>query len=361
MARTRVLVVEDSVTIRKHLADVLRADPDFEVVGEAEDGRQAIELCDSLRPDVISMDMMLRGLSGLAATEHIMAWRPTPILIVSASMNRGEIFKTYQALSAGAVDVLDKPSDGDSGESWGNRYRQALRLVSRIKVITHPRARLPEPRPDRRESGHARPEATARGYRCVAIGASTGGPGAVVHLLRGLPADFPLPLLVVIHIGAPFGVALADWLDTMSPIRVRTVADGQPMPAVGQPQVLMAPPDRHLIFRDGRLWTTSDPERHFCRPSVDVLFESLASGMGNAVVACLLTGMGRDGASGLLRLRQAGGMTIAQDEDSSVIFGMPREAIQVNAARKVLGLHEIAPTLMDLASGAGDPEPGKTK
>src|SRR5512133_156689 len=145
MPKLRVVVVDDSLTVRKYLVDRLAADPEIEVVGEAEDGKQAIELVEKLRPDVVSMDMMLPVLSGLAATEYIMAYCPTPILIVSASLNRGEVFKTYDALSAGALDVMDKPSDGAFGIAWEQRYLDTLRLVSRVKVITHPRAKLTAP------------------------------------------------------------------------------------------------------------------------------------------------------------------------------------------------------------------------
>ncbi len=345
MKRIRILVVEDSLTVRKYLVDVLNADPDIEVVAEAEDGKRAIELCEQLRPDAVSLDMMLPVMTGLAATECIMAYCPTPILVVSASINRGELFKTYDALSAGAVDVLDKPGVCSSGPSWDETYRRAIKTVARIKVITHPRARLAA----RRRIGELGQSVEGAGrFRCVAIGASTGGPGAVVQLLKALPADFPAPILLVIHIGGPFGLALSDWLDTVSPIRVRNAVDGEALPPVGRACVIMAPPDRHLVLRAGRLWATDEPERHHCRPSVDMLFESLAKEVGDAAIACLLTGMGRDGAGGMLAIRQAGGLTIAQDEASCVVFGMPREAIQLNAAGEVLGLDEIAPALRDL-------------
>jgi two-component system chemotaxis response regulator CheB len=349
MASVRVLVVEDSLTIRKYLVEVLSADPGIEVIAEAGDGRRGIELCQTLRPDVVSLDMMLPELDGLAATEHIMAYCPTPILIVSASLNRGEVFKTYDALEAGAVDVLEKPTGVPSDEAWEQRYRRAVAVVSRIKVITHPRARLAVRRSSRLATSVEPLDVVTGGFRCLAIGASTGGPGAVARVLNGLPADFPLPILLVIHINTPFSVALSDWLDTVSPLRVRSAVDGQPMPAVGQPGVLMAPPDRHLVVRDGRVWATTDPERHHCRPSVDVLLESLAREMGSSALACLLTGMGQDGASGMLAIRRAGGMTIAQDEASCVVFGMPRAAIELDAAREVLGLDRIAPALRQLA------------
>jgi two-component system chemotaxis response regulator CheB len=359
MARIRVLVVEDSLTVRKYLVDVLQADPAIEVIAEAQDGKRAIELCQSLRPDVVSLDMMLPEMSGLAATEYIMAYCATPILIVSASLNRGEVFKTYEALTAGAVDVLEKPTGIPSAGEWEQNYRQAIKMVSRIKVVMHPRARLAE-----RASRARRPEGLqvpGGGFRCVAIGASTGGPAAVVQLLNGLPADFPLPILLVLHISTPFGVAFTEWLDTMSPLRVRTAVDGQWMPSPGNPQVIMAPPDRHLVFRGGRLWASDDAERHHCRPSVDVLLESLAGEIGGSVIACLLTGMGQDGAAGLLQIKCAGGMTLAQDEETSVVFGMPRAAVELNAARQVLPLGRFAPALVQLAQQPGTASEGSPR
>src|ERR1700688_1855444 len=142
MKQLRVLVVEDSLTIRRRFCEILTADPELEVIGEAEDGKRAIELCEQLRPDVITLDMVLPVMSGLTATEYIMAYMPTPILVVSASTNRGELFKTYDALAAGAVDVLEKPAIDDTDGTWERRFIAALKLIAKIKVITHPRARL---------------------------------------------------------------------------------------------------------------------------------------------------------------------------------------------------------------------------
>jgi two-component system chemotaxis response regulator CheB len=361
MKRIRALVVDDSLTVRKRIVEVLSAREDFEVVAEAEDGKQAIELCQSLRPDVVTLDMMMPGLSGLSATEYIMAYCPTPILIVSSSTNRGELFKTFEALAAGALDVLEKPLGAEADGAWENKLVETLRLISRIKVITHPRARLGRagqgpalqlaPQPVLPVAGYAEP-------RLLAIGASTGGPGAVRELLRGLPADFPLPIVVVIHLSRVFGSALAEWLDGESPLRVAFAADGEALPSPGQGRVFLAPSDSHLVLRHGRLRLDFGPERHSCKPSVDVLFESLAIEMGPQVAACLLTGMGRDGAAGLLAIRQAGGMTIAQDEASSVVYGMPREAALLGAAGRILPLDQIAPALMRLAPGAKLPRPG---
>jgi two-component system chemotaxis response regulator CheB len=355
MPKTRVLVVEDSETVRRRLVDILACDPDIELVGEAEDGKRAIEICQQCRPDVITMDMMLPLMSGLAATEYIMAHCPTPILVVSASINRGELFKIYNALAAGAVDVLDKPTGDEAEGAWERHFVSTVKLVARIRVITHPRARLaglsrlppaaPAPPADWR-----RP---ARRIELVAIGASTGGPGAIVEILRGLPAEFQLPILFVLHINEPFGTAFADWLDGQTGRRVSYAKHGAPLAsAIGR--VVIAPPGRHLEVRNGRLHLTDDLERHSCRPSVDVLFESVATEYGAGAAACLLTGMGKDGALGLLKIRAAGGITIAQDETTSVIYGMPREAAMLGAATQVLRLGDIAPRLAALQANEAE-------
>lgn len=352
MAKLRVLVVEDSLTVRKHLSATLSADPGIEVVGEAEDGRRAIELCLRHRPDVITMDMMLPVMSGLAATEYIMAHCPTPILVVSSSINRGELFKTYDALAAGAVDVIDKLSGGEPDGAWERNLVATTKLVAKIRVITHPRGRLPPlDRPARPEPRPAAPSRAAGRREVVAIGASTGGPAAIVEVLRGLPPTFQLPILFVLHINEPFGAAFADWLDGQTARPVAFARDGD-LVASHAGRVVMAPAGRHLVVRDRRLRLTSEIERHSCRPSIDVLFESVALEYGPTAVAALLTGMGRDGAAGLLKIRNAGGLTIAQDEATSVIYGMPREAVELGATDRVLPLAAIGPELAASADGA---------
>lgn len=383
-SRIRVLIVEDSATVRGHLHEVLAGDPQLEIVGEAADGKQAIEACLALRPDVITMDMMLPVITGLGATEYIMAHCPTPILVVSASTNRGELYRTYEALSAGAVDVMEKPRGDEPDGAWEATFLATVKLVSRIRVITHMAGRqrtveqleargpavrrLPgsagaegaaAPGDGAAPTGVVRTGAGARLFTAVAIGASTGGPGALVDVLRALPPDVTLPVLLVLHIGKPFGDAFASWLDGQTRRPVAFASDGQSLRSVTG-RVVMAPPDRHLVVRGDRLWLSDAPERHSCRPSVDTLFESVASAIGSTAVGCLLTGMGRDGAEGLLAIRRAGGATIAQDEATSVVYGMPREAALLGAAERVLPLHAIGPAIAALAPAPGSSPDGRS-
>lgn len=352
MKRIRVLVVEDSLTVRRRICEVLAADAGIELVGEAADGKEAIELCLERRPDIVTMDMILPVMSGLAATEYIMAHCPTPILVVSSSFNRGELFKTYDALAAGAVDVLEKPTGLEPDGAWERDLLARVKLVSKIRVITHPRLRLAafgQPSRHTATPTTATAQMPQQNAAVLAIGASTGGPAAIVEVLRCLPVAFRKPILLVLHINEPFGVAFADWLDGQTARRVAYARDGDAVISLGD-QVAMAPPGKHLVVSDGRLRLNDEPERHSCRPSVDVLFESVAREYGRAAAAVLLTGMGRDGAAGLLAIRRAGGFTIAQDEASCVVYGMPREAVLLGAAEHVLPLHDIGSTVATLAA-----------
>jgi two-component system chemotaxis response regulator CheB len=225
-------------------------------------------------------------------------------------------------------------------------------MVSRIRVITHPRARLS--RPVHVPAAPAAPAADATGPAVVAVGASTGGPGALTELLRALPAGFRTPVLCVQHIAAsePFAVAFSDWLASQTGRSVRYAQDGVPVRGLAG-RVVLAPPDRHLYVRDGLLRLSDGPPRHSCRPSVDVLMEAVADEYGPAGAGCLLTGMGRDGAEGLLRMRARGAVTFAQDEASCVVYGMPREAALLGAAAYILPPARIAGRLADLFAADG--------
>lgn len=346
---TRVLVIDDSLTVRRRLIDILERAPDIQVVGEAGDGRRAVELTRQLRPDVVTLDLVLPDMNGLAATEQIMAHAPTPILIVSASFNRGDMFDTYHALAAGAVDVLDKSHD-DHDADWEDRFVAAVRMVSKIKVITHLRARfdpvrhervarpaMTRQRPTNGDDLHARAD-------IVALGASTGGPGALVEVIGSMSPSLPVAILVVLHIDAAFAGPFAEWLGVQTARSVRVAQDRDPI--AGPPgRVLCAPAGKHLVVERGLVRLTLTPPRHHCRPSVDCLFESIAIEYHERCAAGLLTGMGRDGATGLLAIREAGGFTVAQDEATSIVYGMPREAVACGGAERVLPLPDIGPAL----------------
>jgi two-component system chemotaxis response regulator CheB len=228
--------------------------------------------------------------------------------------------------------VLDKNEADPAREEL---LISAVRMVARIKVITHPRHRLGMlNRPRSRELP------TLPSSALVAIGASTGGPGALVQVLSAVPTNFPIPIIVVLHIDESYATEIADWLSVQLKRSVRLATAGEPPSGI-----VIAPPRRHLILRGRELQFSSAPPRHHCRPSIDVLFESVALEFGARAVACLLTGMGRDGAQGLLAIRRAGGLTIAQDEATSVVYGMPREAVACGAAIHVLPLGDIGPTI----------------
>jgi two-component system, chemotaxis family, protein-glutamate methylesterase/glutaminase len=346
MSRIRVVIVDDSTTVREHLAEVLRRDHSFEVVGEAGDGARAIELCMTLRPDVMTLDLAIPQINGLGVTEHVMAHAPTPIVIVSASMNRGEVHDTYSALAAGAVDVLDKARASEP--DWEDRFVATVRMASRIKVITHLRGRLAGRGPAPREP--TLPPAVGQASRrieLVALGASTGGPHALSEVLAAIPASFKTPILVVLHIDAAFATSFADWLTKTTGRTVACAIGGEHLDRMPG-GILLAPPGMHLTVAGRRTRLLADPPRHHCKPSIDVLFDSMAREYRSGCAVALLTGMGRDGASGMLEIRRAGGHTIAQDEATSVVWGMPREAVMLNAAELVLPLASIGAAIARL-------------
>ncbi|MGE0434220.1 MAG: chemotaxis-specific protein-glutamate methyltransferase CheB [Planctomycetota bacterium] len=338
--RVRVLVVDDSTTIREFLAEAIDDDPRFVVVGKAANGEQAIELVEKLRPDVVLLDMVMPKLDGAGVTEWVMANRPTPILVCSASMNRGEVFRTCDALDRGAVDVIEKPGGSHDSPDFVPRLLSALQTVSRIRVISRPRGLRPAlPVASSPSALPSPPQGDLpRGpFDLIAIAASTGGPGALSRLLAAIE-DVPLPVAIVLHLDAAFGSGFADWLGTQVRRKVTFATSGQ---ALGGRNAVVAPGGKHLELRD-RHWHLSDAaERNFCRPSADVLFESLARDTTLRVIGCVLTGMGADGASGLLALRRAGALTLVQDEATSLVFGMPSAAINAGAAQRVLPLQEF--------------------
>ncbi len=348
MPKIRVVVAEDSLTMRRHLVSVLQSDPDVEVVGEACDGRTAIELCVKHKPDLLTCDLVMPNMSGVAVTEYLMSFSPLPILICSSSFNRGEVFRTFDALAAGAVDVIEKPSS-ETGDWWSDHFRISVKQVAAVGTA-HSTAlrdigdqiRQQVEAVEKRERSRAKDDQP----RLIAIGAGTGGPAAVRQILLGLPHDLGIPIVLTIHANLPFGATLAEWLDGQSPISVSFAEDGAPLPERGETRVLYAPPSVHLVVEGERTHFSTAPARHGRCPSIDVLFESIARDVGPAAVGCLLTGMGEDGAAGLAAIKRAGGRTIAQSPETCVIGDIPAAAIRARSADEVQDLDDIAAALV---------------
>ena len=331
----RVVVVDDSLVAREMLAQILSSDPDIEVVGTASDGMQGLEMVERLRPDLITMDIHMPVMDGLAATERIMAYTPTPILVVSSSVHGEGIGRAFDALAAGALDVIKKPEPKDWSDldRIGRDVIRRVKVLSRVKVITHIKGR-------RDERAQSLPESSGRAQRTlVAIGSSTGGPSALQTILRGLPPDLPTPVLVAQHMAEGFIPGLVAWLKTGCRMAVKPAEDGETVePGV----VYFAPAGKNLVT-DGLKVRFRDPgPDQLYLPSADTLFESVSRSHGEHAVGVILTGMGADGAAGLKRLHDAGAATIAQDRESSTVWGMPRAAIELEAARYILSVDDIA-------------------
>ncbi len=334
----KVLVVEDSITTRRFLVKLINDMPGLMVCGEAYDGQEAIRLAEELAPDVISMDIHMPRMDGVEATRQIMIHTPTPIVVASNGVGQREVDVSMQALAAGAVAVIEKPSAAPHDEARRMEYVRLLRYMARVKVIRR-YASLPLPPTPLALRPLVHPQV-------VVMGASAGGPAALSHILTNLPADFPVPILIVQHLPADFVAGFVQWLDTRSPLAVRVAVDGE---RLLDGHVLVAPGDRHLIVRpDGSLGLLSEKGDYRHQPAVDKLFESAAQVFGKQVIAVLLTGMGMDGAIGMAQLRALGAHTIVQDEATSVVYGMPAAAIERQAAEFVLPDVKIAQALLEL-------------
>jgi two-component system chemotaxis response regulator CheB len=343
MQRIRVLVVDDSVTVRSLLTQALECAPGVEVIAIAADGATALALCERLRPDVVTMDLTMPVMEGLEATRRIMARCPTPILVV-ASATRADENAVFDTLAAGAVDAIDKPALDDT--AWAQRFSAAVRLVAGIPVVRRPA----QPAAERGRSRLPVPKGPPRPPHVVALGASTGGPGAVAEVLSLLPRGARVTVLLCMHVGAAFAGLLVEWLSEHTGLPIRLARHGEVLAQAPEgTTVLLAPPGAHLVVRNGALLLDRAlPERHGCKPSIDVLFESLARELGGAAIGCLLTGMGGDGAAGLRAMRDAGATTLVQDEATSAVFGMPAAAIALDAASWVLPLTDIGRAIANL-------------
>jgi len=335
-----VLIVEDSRVIRDYLVYVLEGDPILKIIGTAENGEEALLSLERCRPDVILMDIHMPKVDGFEATRRIMSSDPIPIVICTASIHYLEVHTAMRALEAGALAILRKPSgfSDPNAEAESTAIIDTLKLMSEVKLV-------------RRWTPTSSPILSTplpRKIEVVAIGASTGGPPAVLKVLLGLPRPFSAPILLVQHISTGFTQGFAEWLATASGFPVHITQNGErPLPG----HVYVAPDDHHLwISILGDLRIDRFPPRNGLRPAVSVLFQSVAEQFGPRAAGILLTGMGRDGAEELKKMFDRGALTVAQDEASCVVFGMPGEAIRIGAAQFVRPPEQIANLLTQIES-----------
>jgi two-component system chemotaxis response regulator CheB len=353
----RCLLVDDSRAFRAVLRHILSTAPGVEVVGEASDGHEAVALVRTLRPDVVTMDVRMPHLDGLAALEEIMRVAPTPVIVVSAEADGVAQQLSFRALQLGAIEVLPKPRDPGTPRfaRQAEAIRQAVRAVAGLVLVGRRRATaLPPglaPAPPRQDApALPRPAPAplpAGGADVVAIAASTGGPAALATILAALPPDLGTPLLVAQHIAAGFEAGLARWLGSTTRLAVRIAEDGAPL-APGT--VYVAVDGRHLGVSRRRIHLSDEPPVEGFRPSATRLFASVAREYGSRAAGFVLSGMGSDGAEGLALVRAAGGYTAAQSAATSVIFGMPRVALESGAARHELNVEEIPQVIERLAA-----------
>jgi two-component system chemotaxis response regulator CheB len=373
VAPLTVVIVDDSAVQRRFARSAIEADGRLTVVGEARNGRDAVALVDRLRPQAVLMDLHLPVMNGIEAIERIMATRPTPIIVYSAFVDGDDRDNAAAALAAGAVDVVEKPTGGKPGEleTYAEELRRRLRIAGRVKVITHPRGRLgggaatlttrrlggpgSEPVADRPVRTPAVRQLRARRVSVIAIGASTGGPQALSQLLAELPADLEAAVVVVQHMAEGFIEGLANWLDGICALPVVVGASGR---RLKPGTVTVAPSGLNLVVHDQlRVTTHEPPSTQYHVPGIDETFASVAEHYGADAIGVLLTGMGRDGALGLKRMRDRGSLTIGQDEETSAVYGMPAAAAALGAVELQLPLPDIGPALRQ---AAGCPRPDET-
>ena len=345
--RIRVLIADDSLVAREMLTQILMSDPGIEVVGTAANGQEAVEMVERLRPDLVTMDVHMPKMDGLEATERIMAYTPTPILVVSSSVHGEGMGRAFDALAIGALEVIKKPEPRDWAalEAIGRDIIRRVKILARVRVITHIRGRRSPVHRAQPEPAH--PAIKRGAVQLVAIGSSTGGPSALLSVLGRLPVGFPLPIVIAQHIAEGFVPGLAAWLDAGSQIKVAAAENGKPVKA----SVAYLAATGSNMEVDGSVMRFTKPlAGQLYIPSADTLFESVARSYGPHAMGVLLTGMGVDGARGLKRMHDLGAPTICQDEATSTVWGMPKAAIELGAASAVLAVNDMAAEIERVAA-----------
>jgi two-component system chemotaxis response regulator CheB len=342
----RVLVVDDSILMRSIIGDMLNVPGEISVIGLAKNGLEAVAKTKELRPDVITMDVEMPKMDGITALRQIMKEQPTPVIMLSAVTKEGE-WQTVMALSSGAVDFVAKPSGSISLDI--DRIKDTL--LEKIRAVCGVSCfKLRSPLTELPELLKAPSRASVRAKKIVVIGSSTGGPGALEQVVPKLPANLKAGVLIVQHMPPGFTRSLADRLNRISPFEVKEAQDGD---AIIEGRALLAPGDYHMIVRKGpgpgfSVAMSQEPPVHRVRPAVDVTMKSAVRAFGSSIVGVVLTGMGTDGAFGLKDIKDQGGRTIACDEKTSVIFGMPKAAIELGCVDRVAPLGDIAGAIIDM-------------
>ncbi|MBN2103867.1 chemotaxis-specific protein-glutamate methyltransferase CheB [bacterium] len=343
----KVLVTEDSPVVRGYLQYVLNSDPDIEVIGIAENGEEAVRMVEHNKPDVVTMDIHMPKMDGFEATRQIMETNPVPIVICSASWNPEEVDKTFRTMEAGAVAALEKPRGMGHPDSEASvrELLQTIKLMAGVKVVRRwSKTRIKKPV----EKTIKVAEEASRDlrYKIVTMGSSTGGPMVLQTILAGLPKDFPLPIMIVQHIAPGFLSGLGEWLSRTTNLPVHIASDNE---VIEPGKVYLAPDGYQMgVSRDERVKLKEGYNNYTLCPSVSYLFQAACETFGSEVIGVLLTGMGRDGAEELKALRSRGAPTIAQDKESSVVHGMPGEAIKLGGATYVLSSSNISKKLVEL-------------
>lgn len=348
-SKVRVMLVEDSPTVRTLLCHIIDRDPRLQLAAVCVTAEEALASIAQVDPDVVSMDIRLPGMNGLEATRRIMSEHPTPIVVIADSVHDSTLAIAMNALKAGALTVVEKPSGpaARTYEDIADAIATQLYIMSQVPVI---RRRLSPPRKQGGEDNINLASIKPVRANVVGIAASTGGPPALAAVLGALPKTFPAPVLLVQHMGAPFMEGFAHWLGGQTKLAVKLAENREiPMPGV----IYVAPGDHHLVLEPGNmLGLNSGPPLASQRPAANLLFQSLARVAGPKAVGVLLTGMGEDGARGLLEMKEAGAFTIAEDESTAVVYGMPAAAVRLQGVSLSLPQDQIAARLSQLIAEA---------
>jgi two-component system chemotaxis response regulator CheB len=351
----KVLVVEDSPTVKELLVDILSSDPEIKVIGTANNGEEAIEKAILHKPDVITMDIHMPKMDGFEATRRIMELKPVPIVIVTGSLDAGEVSTSFKAMEAGALCVVPKPKGIHHPDHEGTvkELLQTVKLMSEVRVVKrwaysrkHSAATVVTPAMKRDI------KQTPSEIKVIAIGASTGGPQVLQEILSGLGNNFSVPVLIVQHMSSGFVQGMSEWISESTGFPVHVASAGE---YILPGKAYIAPDGLHMgVESSNRIMLSSDKPEGGLRPSVSYLFRSVAKAYGRNAIGVLLSGMGNDGAEGLRLMKDRGSINIVQDESSSVIFGMPKAAIELEAATYVLPSDKIAGALTSLINQGKD-------